>query len=219
MRRKMENFEVSADEKQLILNRRKLFAERQKSCPMSNGKPCGTKDAILGENRPKGWDNHNDLNQVHKGRVTENNPLYWFEDEIFRKIGNKNHQQEHKKIHSILGLPIQSHTRDRAYHILSHMTVLWVQKRLPLKYKVREQEIRDQYGVGVDNVPAGQKKEGVVYPQPKIEIPQFKAEWFNVDESEEFTGEVYDYTKYLKDEFKNDPEVLKEFKKFIEFEG
>jgi hypothetical protein len=78
------------------------------------------------------------------------------------------------------------------------MDVLWYEKKIPLRYKLRQEELKKEYNIGADNVPIGQKEEGIVYPTPKVELPSFNADDYNIDMEEEFTGEVLDYSKYLK---------------------
>jgi hypothetical protein len=195
----MEQFEITEEERQLILNRRKFSAVRMGPPESKPAQPAEKPvDPILGQNRPPGWDSHADLGKCHKGRLTQDHPFFFFETDIFKKISNMEHKEEHKKMTSILGMPVQSPTKDRVYHLLSHMDILWYEKRLPLHYKKRQEELKAQYGIGADNVPESQKKQGIVYRSPKIDLPEFNAELYDIDENEEFTGEVLDYSKYLK---------------------
>lgn len=201
-----ETFQITEDEKQLILNRRRLSEIRLASpAPgtQSSQKPSEIpskqpKDVILGSNRPPGWDSHADLNKCHKGRLTEDHPFYFFEKDIFSKIVNMEHQKEHKKITEILGMPVQANNRDRVYHLLCHMDVLWYEKRLPLRFKKRQEELKKEHNIGSSNISEGQKKKGVVYPLPKVKLPEWDVSKYpNIDMKENFTGETLDYSKAM----------------------
>ena len=200
-----ETLVLSEDEKQLIKNRRLLSeirlaspAPAAKNPEKAPQKPTeAPKDAILGTNRPPGWDSHTDVGKTHKGRLTTEHPFAFFEEEIFKKIKNMAHQKEHKKITEVLGMPVQANNRDRVYHLLCHMDVLWYEKRLPLKYKKLQEGLKQKHNIGPDNISLGQKKKGVVYPFPKVELPKWDvSKYTNIDETELFTGEVLNYSKY-----------------------
>lgn len=138
--------------------------------------------------RPKGWDSHCNPDKIHKGRLTPGHPMYWFEENVFRKITNMEHQAEHKKIKDILGMPVQTNSRDRVYHALCHLDVLWTEGRLPIGYKHRYEEYKKEQGIGDDNIHPAHKKKGVVYPVPKNKRPWNPEDYQDYDETQEFTG-------------------------------
>lgn len=192
----MEEFILTNEEKQLILTRRELFKDRQERRKLA---PKSSTDQPQQQNTPKqanGWDAHAEPDRVHKGRLTGNHPLGWFEDEIFKKIANMDHQKEHKKIGDILNMPVQNHLRDRIYHALCHLDVLWYEGRLPLKYKHRYERYKKEHNIGKDNTHPAHKKEGVTYKVPKVSRPFSFEEFDKFDEDEKFNPhKIYDYAK------------------------
>lgn len=134
------------------------------------------------------WDAHCDPEKVHKGRLTPGHPMYWFEENVFRKITNMEHQAEHKKIGSLLSMPVQTNSRDRVYHALCHLDVLWTEGRLPIAYKKRYEDYKKEQGIGHDNIHPSHKKEGRVYPLPKNKKEWDEDKYKDFDENEVFTG-------------------------------
>lgn len=188
----MTQITITEEELNLILKRRELTAKRTNTQKPAH-KP---KDAILGENRPPGWDEHCTPCKVHRGRVTDSHPLYWFEEEIFKNITNMQHQDQHMKINTILGLPVQNVYRDRQYHCLSHLEALWQQEMLPLKYKIKYEAYKALHGIGVDNVHPAHKTEkpDYVHPIPKVIRPWNSDGYGQCDETEKFVaGKKYRY--------------------------
>ena len=196
----MKNVLVTQEEEQFILRRRELAAKRKKlqnAAPKNPVQPAHKpKDAVTGTNRPAGWDSHCDPCKIHKGRITDTHPLYWFEEEIFKKIGNIQHKDQHKKITTLLKMPVQNVYRDRQYHALIHLDALWEQELLPLKYKIRYEQYKKDHGIGDDNVHPAHKTEKPDYKHP---IP-VKTRAFDLDncpacnENEQFiAGKKYIY--------------------------
>lgn len=199
-----EELKLTEEEIQLILNRRKLMANRmikqqkaeenQAVAPKKEeipdyGVKKPAKDVILGENRPKDWDSHCNPCQVHKGRLTPGHPMYWFEENVFQKISNMEHQRQHKKIKELLGMPVQTNSRDRVYHALSHLDALWTQELLPVAYKIRYEEYKKEHGIGDDNIHPAHKKPGVVYKTPKFKRPWNPEDHKDYDPDEKFVGD------------------------------
>lgn len=172
----MQTFEITQEEKQFILKRREILTKRNKlrNVAPTNPPKAKTKDVILGENRPKGWDEHCSPCQIHKGRLTEEHPLYWFEERIFQKITNLQHKEQHKKIKTLLGLNVQNVFRDRQYHALAHLEALWQQQLLPLSYKIKAEEYKAKHKIGMDFVHPGHKKPDSDYVHP---ISNSKRPW------------------------------------------
>lgn len=142
------------------------------------------------KNRPKGWDVHCNPCQVHKGRLTPGHPMFWFEDNVFKNITNDRHGEEHAKIKRLLEIPVQTNSRDRVYHALSHLDVLWTEGNLPVSYKAKYEEFKTKEGIGDDNVHPAHKKKGVVYPVAKNKRPWSLEEYkdkINLDE--QFVGD------------------------------
>lgn len=198
----MEELTLTEEEFHLITQRRMMQEARKAHTPAPGPqKPKVEKtDVVMGKNRPAGWDSHEDVGKCHKGRLTEGHPFHFFETDIFKRISNMEHQAEHKKISTVLGLPVQNANRDRVYHLLSHMDVLWYENRLPLKYKKLQEDLKKEHGVGPDNIPSGQKKKGVIYKLPKVKLPEWNEDLYDIDMSEEFTGITYNYDDFLKAE-------------------
>ena len=200
----MENFLITDEEKTFILTRRELAAKRKKlrqSPPQHSVQQHAQQPQQQG-NRPPGWDSHCDPTKVHKGRITETHPLYWFETEIFSKISNEAHKAQHKLLRSLLGMPVQNVYRDRQYHALVHLEALWQQQLLPLKYKIKIEEYKDMHGIGSDFVHPEHKKKNpdYVHPLPKISRPWDADKYGNCDEGETFVAGrkyVYDYDKEI----------------------
>jgi len=193
----LEELKLTEEETALVLNRRKLSGIRLANptpSPSSSPKtPENGSQAVPRGNRPPGWDSHTDLNRTHKGRLTEDHPFFFFEEEIFKKLGNNKHQEEHRKIRKVLELPVQANNRDRTYHVLTHMDVLWYEKRLPLRFKKAAEDLKKEHNIGPDNISEGQKKEGVIYPTPKVKLLEWDEDLYKIDMSEEFTGKVLVY--------------------------
>lgn len=180
----MEKLELTEEEIKLIKTRRLLRSQRVVSS-QEEGEKALRKDSEASEkkleqNRPPGWDNHCDPCRVHKGRLTDKHPMYWFEDSVFKKIPNQRHKAEHKKITEILGMPVQTNSRDRVYHALCHLDVLWTEGNLPISFKKKYEDYKKEQGIGDDNIHPAHKKEGVVYPVPKNKKP-----WNEEDYTEE----------------------------------
>ena len=193
----MKELLITDEEKNFILKRRELAAKRKK---LRNAAPKHPVQAAQQPqqqgNRPQGWDSHCDPSKIHKGRITEKHPLYWFEAEIFKKIGNIAHKEQHKKIRSLLGMPVQNLFRDRVYHALTHLDALWEQDMLPLKYKIRYEKFKQQHNIGDDNIHPEHKKEKPEYnfPIPNKTRPFSFDDYPTCDEKEEFTvGRKYRY--------------------------
>lgn len=194
----MEDLVLTAEERELILKRRSLLAKRQNGQIQKKEQPQkrNTDDVILGKNRPKGWDDHCDPEKVHKGRLTADHPMGWFEPEIFKHISNKEHQAEHRKIREVLGMPVQNKYKDRIYHALCHLDVLWTEGRLPVRYKHKYEEYKKQNNIGDDNVHPAHKEEGVNYKLPKDKRPWNPEDYQDFDPQEKFDpNHVYDYAK------------------------
>lgn len=207
----MEELVLTEEERRLIITRRRLAIERKKranQAPKNEAKvPEKKKDAVLGENRPKDWDSHCSPCTPHQGRMTEAHPLYWFEKEVFRKISNMQHKEQHKKIAKLLKLPVQNVFRDRQYHALAHMEALWQQQMLPLKYKIRYEKYKEEHGIGPDLVHPEHKKlkPDYNYPVAKLERPWDAEKYGPADEKEEFEAGkkyIYDYDKEIGYEYK-----------------
>ena len=139
--------------------------------------------------RPQGWDAHCNPCQVHKGRLTPGHPMYWFEENVFRNISNKLHQEQHKKIKEILGMPVQANSRDRMYHTLCHMDVLWTEGKLPVSYKKKYEDFKKKENIGDDNIHPAHKKPGVEYPVATGKRPWTEEDMKNYDENEVFKGD------------------------------
>lgn len=157
----MEKFEVTHEEKLLILKRRELFSKRQKRGVVH------AKDRNVSEQKPQ---KQVPKNSAHRGRITDpKHEMHWFEKEIFAKISNLEHAAEHKKISTILNMPIQHSSRDRVYHSLCHLDVLWTEERLPLHYKRKYEEFKKKYGIGETNL-----YPDIVKDYPKENCPEVK---------------------------------------------
>lgn len=204
----MNNFLITDEEKQLILKRRELADKRQKSRDLP---PKNAAKAVQPQpkqnNRPAGWDDHNDPCKVHKGRITEGHPLFWFEKEIFSKIGNVEHKNQHKLIRKILGMPVQNLFRDRAYHALSHLDCLWEQGMLPLKHKKRYEDYKKLHNIGDDNVHPDHKKDKPDYdfPVANKKRPWDEKAYGQANEAEEYKNGrkfYYDYDEECSYEYK-----------------
>ena len=116
--------------------------------------------------------------------------------EIFSKIGNVAHKDQHKLIRSLLCMPVQNVFRDRQYHALAHLESLWQQQLLPLKYKIRYEEYKEKHGIGQDFVHPEHKKEkpDYAYPMPVLKRPWDKDKYGACDENESFVvGKKYKY--------------------------
>lgn len=214
------DLQLTQEEINLILTRRELKKARQqapvasapqktegrarpagfgKSCPVNpkNDQERLAKNEALKKDpkywdkgRPKQWDSHCEPDKIHKGRLTPGHPMYWFEENVFRKISNMRHQAEHKKIKDLLGMPVQTNSRDRVYHALCHLDVLWTEGNLPVNYKAKYEEYKKEQGIGDDNIHPAHKKPGVVYPTPKNKKPWNPEEYKGYDENEVFVGDV-----------------------------
>lgn len=181
-----EDLKLTDEEKNLILNRRRLLANRM---TIRNESPKNPAKQAQQTNQPNGWDSHNEPDRVHKGRLTENHPLYWFEKNVFQKISNMTHQEQHKKIRTLLGMPIQTPSKDRVYHALCHLDALWTQDRLPVAYKNRYEEYKKEHDIGDDNIHPSHKKAGVVYRTPKNKRPWDPEKYKDYNENEKFIGD------------------------------
>lgn len=169
----MSEFTITEEEKQLILEHRRR-KEGQKRCT----KPV-----------------HNSINPnegPNVGRLPPGHPLNWFEKDIFTKIGNVKHRSEHAKIRKC-GMKIQSDNRDRVYHVLTHMDVLWTnptwdaEKKMspsesgphPLmteEVKILYEKFKKKYNIGDDNInplhkAVGEEEDRVKYPIFKNKRP------------------------------------------------
>ena len=195
----MEDQLILTDEERiLILNRRKLQKERalrRNSAPKNQAKAAPVQQKQEPK-QPNGWDAHKEPDRIHRGRLTEDHPLGWFEPEIFRKIGNMEHKAEHKKIPELLKMPIQTKSRDRVYHALCHLDVLWTEAHLPLKYKHKYEEYKKEHSIGDDNIHPSHKKEGEKYPVAQNKRPWSAEDHSEFNDKEKFiVGKVYKYAK------------------------
>ena len=201
----MKNLLITDEEKAFILKRRELAAKRKKlrhaapQHPVQKHAQQPQQQPQQG-NRPQGWDSHHDPAKVHKGRITEGHPVYWFENDIFSKIGNIEHKTQHKLIRKLLGLPVQNLHRDRVYHALTHMDALWCQGLLPLRYKVAYEDFKAEHDIGADNVHPEHKKLKPDYKYPKANIsrPWDKDAYGTPDPKEEYINGkkyLYDFDK------------------------
>ena len=138
---------------------------------------------------------HCDPCKVHRGRLTNpDHPLHWFEKEIFAKIGNMNHQGEHAKIVNILKMPVQASSRDRCYHALCHLDVLWTEKKLPLKYKRKYEAYKEETKIGDDNVHPDHKTDDAKFPEAQNKREWNPEDYEGVESNETFkVGTVYEY--------------------------
>ena len=185
---------LSSEETALILTRRELIEKRKAS---DVGQPTNPAQKASSEaprpkkqpsqNRPAGWDNHCDPCRIHKGRLTEGHPMHWFEEKVFRKIPNMGHQVEHKKISELLGMPVQTNSRDRVYHALCHLDVLWAEDKLPVAYKKRYEDYKVEHKIGADNIHPDHKMDGVQYPIPNNIRPWNIGDHNGYDPNEEFS--------------------------------
>lgn len=196
----MIQFEITEEEKLFIVKRRELAAKRKKlrhavSAPKKEVKKETPKQA-------NGWDAHTNPCQIHRGRMTPEHPLHWFEEEIFAKITNLQHKEQHKLIRSLLKMPVQNVFRDRQYHSLVHIESLWQQQLLPLSYKIRAEEYKAKFGIGQDFVHPKHKelKPDYVHPSPVLKRPWDAEKYGEADMSEKFiVGKkyIYDYDKEI----------------------
>jgi hypothetical protein len=194
-----EELKLTEEEIRLILNRRKLLERRveRRSAPQNPVNAVSApqppkeqkEDVILGKNRPPGWDSHTEPERIHKGRLTEGHPMHWFETNVFKKISNMRHQAEHKKIMKLLGMPVQTQSKDRVYHALCHLDVLWTEGNLPVSYKHRYEAFKAEQGIGDDNIHPAHKKPGVVYKTPKNKRPWNPDDYKDYDKDEVFVGD------------------------------
>lgn len=199
-----EQFIITQEEKEFILKRRELLLRKNQ---LQGKEP--PKDVILGANRPTDWDAHSELSKPHKGRLVAGHPLFKFEEEIFKKIGNIEHKAQHKLITELFGVPVQNVYRDRSYHVITHMDALWEQCMLPLKYKIWYEELKAKNGIDDTNVHPEQKKLKPDYNFPVVnkKRPWDITKYDCIDpDSEEFkVGTFYRY--------EYDDEVGYDFKK------
>ena len=201
----MEQFLITDEEKNFILKRRELAAKRKKLRNAAPKHPVQT----ASQPQPQAPQNgHCDPAKVHKGRITESHPLYWFEKEIFAKIGNAAHKQQHKLIRSLLGVPVQNLFRDRVYHALTHMDALWEQGLLPLRHKCSYEDFKALHGIGDDNVHPEHKKDkpDFDFPKPLKNRPWDKEAYGEADPKEEYRNGkkyYYDYDKDCNYEYKS----------------
>lgn len=190
----MDELVLTEEERKLIITRRRLSIERIKRAGQAPKNP-----AKVVEKSPKqanGWDAHESPCKVHQGRLTESHPLFWFEQEVFRKIGNMQHKEQHDKIAKLLKVPVQNVFRDRVYHSLCHLDCLWEQKMLPMKYKHRYEKYKLENGIGDDNVHSEHKKAKPDYDYPvPVKNREFSFDLYpEFDEKEEFkAGKLYEY--------------------------
>lgn len=198
----MEQLLVTEQEKVFILRRRELSDKRKKLQNVAPKHPVRQVQEAPKKQVPQGWDSHCNPCKVHKGRITETHPLFWFEDEIFKNIDNLQHKEQHKKITEILKIPVQNVFHDRQYHALTHLDALWEQEMLPLKYKVRYEEYKTLHGIGSDNVHPAHKeaKPDYKYPVPVIKRPWDVEKYGTPDKSEQFIAGkkyIYNYDKEI----------------------
>ena len=208
----MKNLLITDEEKAFILKRRELAAKRKKlrhaapAHPVQQHQQQPQQQPQQG-NRPQGWDSHHDPAKVHKGRITEGHPVYWFENDIFSKIGNIEHKTQHKLIRKLLGMPVQNLFRDRVYHALTHMDALWEQGLLPLKYKIAYEDFKKEHEIGDDNVHPEHKKDKPDFDFPKAQKnrPWMSEAYGEADPKEQYTNGkkyYYDYDKECGYEYK-----------------
>ena len=184
----MEDFKITQEEKALILKRRELFEKRKQGGIVAVQKQT-TNPATAAANGSKC--------APHQGRVTDpSHEMHWFEQEIFSQIGNMNHQKEHRKILEVIKMPVQSATRDRIFHQLCHLDVLWKEGRLPVKYKHKYEEYKKKYNIDDTNLHPDLKEEGREYPTPFEKRAWNPEDYQDYDKNEKFIPtKVYDYAK------------------------
>lgn len=184
----MINFEITEDEKLLLLKRRELFEKRQKRGALKvqhqNNQP------LTGHCKPE---------VVHQGRMTDpDHPMHWFEKEIFSQISNMEHQAEHAKIGELLKMPVQTSSRDRVYHALCHLDVLWAEGRLPIRYKHRYEEYKKKHKIDTDNIHPSHKTEGTKYPEPQNKRDWNPEDYQEYSKTEKFVPtKIYEYAKAI----------------------
>jgi hypothetical protein len=206
----MKNLLVTDEEKAFILKRRELAAKRKKLRHAQPQHPVQqhAQQPQQQNNRPAGWDDHNEPDRVHKGRITEGHPMFWFEKDIFSKIGNVAHKEQHKLIRKLLGMPVQNLFRDRVYHAITHLDALWEQCMLPLKYKKKYEDFKVLHNIGDDNVHPEHKKEkpDFDYPIAQKNRPWNPEAYGAPDESEVYQNGKkfrYDYDEECGYEYKS----------------
>lgn len=186
----MENFIITEDEKALILKRRELFKKRQE-----NGIVAVQKQSAQ-TNNPAVAAATGSKCTAHQGRVTDpNHEMHWFEQEIFAKIGNMDHQKEHRKILDLLKMPVQASNKDRIFHQLCHLDVLWTEKRLPLHYKRRYEAYKKKYNIDDTNLHPDLKEPGIEYKRPQNKRPWNPELYKNIESNEKFDPHrIYEYS-------------------------
>ena len=93
-------------------------------------------------------------------------------------------------------MPVQNLFRDRVYHALTHLDALWEQDMLPLKYKLRYENFKQEHNIGEDNVHPEHKKTKPDYnfPIPTKNRPFSFEQYATCNEKEEFrVGQLYKY--------------------------
>jgi len=186
----MKELVLTEEEKKLILKRREL-QEARKNRPLqaSQQQPPAQKQQQPQQQpqaRPDLYKPHTDLSRPHRGRLQPDHPVYWFEKEIFQQIGNVQHKKEHEKIAKLLKMPVQNKFRDRVYHALCHLDVLWAEGRLPVRYKHAYEKLKEDNGIGEDNIHPGHKIKGEDYPVPQNKRPWNPEEFKDYDDEELF---------------------------------
>lgn len=184
----MEEFTLTEEEKQLIINRRNLLKSRKERVitPVKKGQNQPQPPQQAAQARPDLYQPHNDLSRPHRGRLQPGHPVYWFEKEIFQQIGNVQHKKEHEKIAKLLKMPIQNKYRDRVYHALCHLDLLWAEGRLPVRYKVGYEKLKEENNIGDDNIHPSHKEPGVTYPIAQNKRPWNPEEFQDYDDKEMF---------------------------------
>lgn len=185
------DIQLTDSEKKLILRRRELMKARQARQAQPNqglNRPAegNSPPAPQQQPRPDMFKPHTDLSRPHRGRLQPDHPVYWFEKEIFQQIGNVQHKKEHEKIAKLLKMPVQNKFRDRVYHALCHLDVLWTEGRLPVRYKVAYEKLKKDNNIGDDNIHPGHKLEGETYPVAQNKRPWDPEKYKDYDDNEPF---------------------------------
>jgi hypothetical protein len=125
-------------------------------------------------------------------RIPNGHPFYWFERDVFSRLGNVLHGMEHAKIR-LAGMKVQADNRDRVYHALTHLDVLWtwypkmredkefmsktnLNDELMDKIKIQYEKFKKKWDIGDDNMNPLYKIEGEednedIYPKFKNKRP------------------------------------------------
>lgn len=179
----MIDFQVTQEEKDLLLKRRELFEKRKKNgivvVEKRKQKQPVTNPAVAAASGSKC--------APHHGRVTDpSHEMHWFETLVFANITNMEHQKEHRNILELLKMPVQASNRDRVYHQLCHLDVLWSTYRLPLHLKRRYEEYKKKYNIDDTNMHPDLKESNVEYPKPQNKRPWDEKLYEKIESIEKF---------------------------------